>query len=71
MKIFVRAKPSAGEEYIEKIDDLHFVVAVKEPPVRGLANAAIVRALANYFGVPPQSIKIISGFASRQKVFSM
>ncbi|PIV45904.1 hypothetical protein COS23_01900, partial [bacterium (Candidatus Moisslbacteria) CG02_land_8_20_14_3_00_36_53] len=32
MKIFVKAKPLAKESKVEKIDDTHFVVSVKEPP---------------------------------------
>ena len=52
MKIFVKAKPNAKVERVEKIDETHFVVAVKEPPLRGKANAAIVSALAEYFGIP-------------------
>lgn len=35
MKIFVKARPNSKEEYVEKIDDTHFVVAVKEPPKAG------------------------------------
>ncbi|MBI5123566.1 DUF167 domain-containing protein, partial [Candidatus Roizmanbacteria bacterium] len=46
MKIFIQAKPNAREEKIEKIDETHFIVAVREPPVKGLANAAIRKVLA-------------------------
>lgn len=68
MKIFVKAKPNAREEKIEKHDDSHFTVSVKEPPVKGRANAAITRALAKYLGVASDKVKIISGHASRQKI---
>lgn len=68
MRIFVKAKPSAKEERIEKVDDTHFVVLVKEPPVQGRANAAIVKALENYFH---KSVKLVSGFSSKQKVFEV
>lgn len=68
MKLFITAKPQAKEEKVEKIDETHFSVSVKEPPVRGLANAAIVKALALYCGVPQSSVIIISGRASRQKI---
>lgn len=68
MRITVQAKPSAREERVEKIDAAHFVVAVKEPPVQGRANAAIVRALAAHFGIAPSRVHIISGHTSRQKV---
>lgn len=71
MKISVKAKPAAREEKIEKIDEANFVVSVKEPPVQGRANMAITRALADYFGVPTFQVKLISGFASRQKIFEI
>lgn len=70
-KIFVQAKPNAREERIEKIDETHFTVAVREPPVNGLANAAIRKALAGHFKVAPSCAQLVSGFSSRNKVFEM
>jgi len=71
MKIFVKAKPKAKKEYVEKIDDKNFIVAVNEPPADGQANEAIIRALSKYFGVNQQDIKIISGKTSRRKLISI
>jgi len=71
MKILVKAKPLSKEEFIEKIDESNFVVSVKEPPVKGLANQAIIRALANYFKVSTSNIKLVSGFSSRHKIFEI
>lgn len=71
MRIFVKAKPNAREILVEKIDESNFVVSVKEPPVRGLANDAIVSALAKYFNVSQSSVKMISGYSSRQKIFEI
>ena len=71
MKIFVKAKPLSKEEKIEKIDEINFIIAVKEPPKDGKANRAIVRALALYFNVAPSRINLISGFSSKQKVFEV
>ena len=71
MKIFVQAKPNAREEKIAKIDETHFIVAVREPPVNGLANAAIRKALAGYFKVASSCVRLVSGFSSRNKVFEI
>lgn len=71
MKIFVKAKPNAKEEKVEKNNDIHFIVSVKEPPIQGKANAAIVKALAGYFNIAPSAINLISGFSSKQKVFEI
>jgi len=68
MKIFVKARPSAKEEEVKKLDDSHFVVSVKEPPIKGRANLAIVQALAKYFGITSDKVKIITGYTSRQKI---
>jgi len=68
MKIFVKAKPNAPEEKIEKIDENNFVVSVKEPPIKGKANEAIRNALAVYFKTASSRVKIISGYSSRNKI---
>ena len=68
MKVFVKAKPSSKKESIKKLSETNFEICVKEPPVKGRANAAIMTALARHFGVPLSSIRIISGHASRQKI---
>jgi len=67
MMIFAKAKPNAREESVEKIDEENFVVSVKEPPVQGKANAAIVKALADYFRVLVSEVRIVSGHTSRNK----
>lgn len=71
MKIFVQAKPRSKEERVEKIDDTHFVVFVKEPPVQGKANVAIAKALAEHFGVSVSFVRLVSGFASKEKTFEV
>jgi uncharacterized protein len=68
MRIFIKAKPNVHEEKVEKIDSAHFLVCVKEPPQNGLANKGIERALADYFGISRSRVKIINGFASKQKI---
>ena len=68
MKISVKVKPRAREEYIKEIGEGNFEVAVKEPPVQGKANRAVVRALAEYFHVSQSQVSIVSGYTSRNKV---
>jgi hypothetical protein len=71
MKVFVAAKPGARNAEIRKIDEEHFIVAVKEPPVRGLANRAIADALALFLNVVPSRVRLVSGFSSRKKLFEI
>lgn len=68
MKIFVKAKPNSREEKVEKIDDQNYIVWVKEPPIKGKANDAIKNALAVYFKTGSSSVKIVSGYSSRNKI---
>jgi len=68
MKIFVKAKPLTREEYVKKVDDLNFIVGVKEPPIKGKANKAIIKALAEYFKISASRICLVSGFSSKQKI---
>ncbi len=71
MKIFVQAKPNSRQEEVKQIDDTHFVVSVTEPPRGGKANGAIVRAIADYFKISQSRVMLISGAASKNKVFEI
>ena len=71
MKINVKAKPSSREEKVEKIDDLNYVVSVKEPPIKGKANDAVRNALAVYFKTGSSYVRIVSGHTSRNKVIEI
>lgn len=71
MKIYVKARPLAGEEKVERIDDSNFTVSVTEAPVKGRANAAIRKALAKYFNVASSQVLLVSGLSSRQKIFEI
>ncbi|PIV45254.1 MAG: hypothetical protein COS25_00750 [Candidatus Nealsonbacteria bacterium CG02_land_8_20_14_3_00_37_10] len=71
MKIFVRVKPKAKKEKVERVDDINFKVSVKEVPERGRANLATMRVLADYFGVAQSNIQIISGSTSKLKIIEI
>ena len=71
MKIFVKTRPNSKNESVKKLSESNFEICVKEPPVKGLANAAIVKALARHFGVAQSAVKILSGHTSRKKVIQI
>lgn len=71
MKIFVKVKPKAKEEKVEKIDDVNFRVQVRQLPEKGRANRAVIRALADYFNVDRSKIQIVSGSTSKVKVIEI
>ncbi len=62
----------AGDESGAKNKELDiYKVAVKEAPVAGRANEAVVKALAKYFSISPGRVKLITGQTSKQKVFEI
>jgi hypothetical protein len=67
MKIQVRVKPNSRTEEVSRRGD-SFVVKVKEAPKEGKANQAVIRLLAEHFGVPQSQVRILSGFKSKTKV---
>jgi len=71
MKIFVTAKPNSKLEKVEQISENQFMVKVCEPPVKGLANEAIAKALSEHFNVSRSQVSLISGFSSKQKLFEI
>jgi len=68
MKIFVKVKPNSKEPRLKKTGDATFALWVKEPPRDGKANEAVIKALAQYFGVTRQNVRILIGRTSRQKI---
>ena len=71
MRITVHAKPNAKVERVEQIGEREFAVAVHEPPREGRANGAITRALAAHFGVATSCVRLVAGYAARQKIFEI
>lgn len=70
MKIRVKVKPGSKIEELSWEGD-NIIVKVKEPPSKGRANQAVVRLLAEYFGVSLNQVRILSGFKSRNKVIEL
>ena len=70
MKIRVKVTPNSKVEEVVKEGDL-FLVRVKEPAKEGKANRAMIKLLADYFGVPQRQIAISSGFGSRNKTIEV
>jgi uncharacterized protein (TIGR00251 family) len=70
MKIQVKVKPNSKTEEVSQEGD-SFIAKVKEPPKEGKANQAVIKLLAQHFGVPQSHVRILSGFRSRNKVIEV
>lgn len=71
MRISVKVKANTSQERIEKIDDTNFLVWTREKPVEGKANEAVIKALAEYFGIAKSKVVLIKGQASKHKIFEI
>ena len=69
MKIQVKVKPrSKTEDVTKERGGEVYVVRVKEPPIEGKANRAVLKLLARHFGVPESRLRIVSGLTGKKKV---
>lgn len=68
--VVVRVKPGSRKGPLVDVgDDAQLTVYVREPAVDGRANAAVIRLLAEHFGVARSGVELVSGAASRIKRF--
>ena len=70
MKIQVKVKPNSKIEEVSQEGD-SFIIKVKEPPKEGKANQAVIKLLAEHFGVPQSRVRILSGFRSKNKIIEV
>jgi len=62
MNIKIKVVPNSDRDSIEKGDPL--IVRVKEPPVKGKANRAVIKSLSKHFN---SQVRIVSGAKSKVK----
>jgi uncharacterized protein len=67
--ITVKANPGCGKTEIrEKLEDGTLKINIAAPADKGKANAELIKFLAKEFKVPKNSIEIVSGRTSRDKL---
>lgn len=69
MLIKVKVFPGSKKQEIIKTSKNSFDVKVKEKPIQGKANKAVIGALAFYFEIPESKIRLVKGFKKRNKIF--
>ena len=71
--MLIKVKVFAGSKKIGiiKKSESSFDVKVKEKAERGLANKAVVSALATYFKIPTSKIRLARGAKQRNKIFEI
>lgn len=71
MYIKVKVKTGARKEEVQKINDEHYTISVKEEAVRNMANIRICEIIASLFQVPNGAVRIINGHHSPSKLISI
>lgn len=71
MFIKVKVLVSAKKEKIIKKSEDTYMISVKEPAERNLANKRICGLMALSFGVSSQNVRIISGHQTSNKILSI
>lgn len=71
MRINVRVIPRAKLNRVEVQPDGTVRVHTTTAPTDGKATADVIKMLAEHYGVPKTSVKLIRGATSRDKVFEI
>lgn len=61
----------AKKEKIEKKGENRYLISVKEPAERNLANRRICEIVASIYEINPKAVRIISGYQSPSKIISI
>ena len=69
----IRVRPGASRERVggEYGDPPELVVAVGAQAVDGAANTAVIKVLAQAFGVPRSAVELVQGATSRTKIVAV
>lgn len=70
-KLSINVKTGVSHPEIKCIDETNYVVRVCERAHDGEANAAVIKALAAYFGCAPSRLVIKRGLRSKQKLIEL
>jgi RNA polymerase-binding protein DksA len=67
----VRVAPSAHRTEIRGLYGDKIKIAVNAPPEDNRANNALMKALSSWLGIPKDSVRLVSGHGSRDKVVAI
>lgn len=71
MYIKVKVLPKSKKEEIVKKNKDSFVISVKEPAERNLANKRVCQIIAGYFNINEGKVRIVNGHHSSGKILSI
>jgi len=68
MRIYIKAIPRSSQNKVEKLSEGEYRVRLTAPPVDGKANEALIKILAEHFGVAKSFISIVGGKSMSRKI---
>jgi hypothetical protein len=74
MKFWVEVKAGTRKEEVSELvgkEKKEYKVSVLEPPEKGRANDAVLKALAKYLGVGLFRLRLVSGATSKRKLIAL
>lgn len=71
MLVKVKVFPNSKKVFVVQKANDNFEVRVKEKPERGLANQAVITAIASYLGVSASKIRLVRGAKKRSKILEV
>ena len=72
MRITVKAKPGSKRgNQVVLLDDGSYEVHLKERPVDGKANQALLKVIAEHFGVSRKAVSLVTGSTARTKILEI
>lgn len=71
MKMLIKVRPGSKIEVLQKSSSGDWVAFVRPKPEDGKANDALIRLVADYFGVPKTDINIKTGQSSEIKLLEI
>jgi uncharacterized protein YggU (UPF0235/DUF167 family) len=72
VRVVVRVTTRAGVDAVDGADEAgRLRVRVRAAPAAGAANAAVLKVMAAALGVPPSSVRLVSGARGRLKVVEL
>lgn len=71
MLIKLRVHPEAKKDAVERRAADHYGVWTRQPPERGLANAAVLALMGKALGIPAGRIRLVKGAQSPSKIIEV
>ena len=69
MRYFVEVKFNSSAKI--QLNGNEIIISIKSEPKHGKANKEMIKKISDFFGVPENSIHIISGLTSRKKIIEI